>query len=92
MIRDITLDGNTFRNSHSVDKRHVVAYGGYGVAVMYGRWKFAAARYHSTRVQRPAPIAVFGSHHQPLAVGEGLRVAVVPTVGRHTGYCIARCK
>ncbi|WP_163525968.1 lipid A-modifier LpxR family protein, partial [Klebsiella oxytoca] len=46
VIRDITLDGNTFRNSHSVDKRHVVAYGGYGVAVMYGRWKFAAARYH----------------------------------------------
>ncbi|PZS94211.1 hypothetical protein A7X86_00770 [Stenotrophomonas maltophilia] len=62
VIRDITLDGNTFRNSHSVDKRHVVAYGGYGVAVMYGRWKFAAARYHSTREfngQREAP--VFGS-------------------------------
>ncbi|MBI0385484.1 DUF2219 family protein, partial [Streptomyces albiflaviniger] len=48
--------------SHSVDKRHVVAYGGYGVAVMYGRWKFAAARYHSTREfngQRQSP--VFGS-------------------------------
>jgi len=62
VIRDITLDGNTFRNSHSVDKRHVVAYGGYGVAVMYGRWKFAAARYHSTREfngQRQSP--VFGS-------------------------------
>ncbi len=60
MIRDITLDGNTFRNSHSVDKRHVVAYGGYGVAVMYGRW--SAARYHSTREfngQRQSP--VFGS-------------------------------
>src|SRR3989304_1476496 len=58
VIRDITLDGNTFRNSHSVDKRHVVAYGGYGVAVMYGRWKFAAARYHSTREfngQRQSP-------------------------------------
>jgi len=32
------------------------------VAVMYGRWKFAAARYHSTREfngQRQSP--VFGS-------------------------------
>jgi len=62
VIRDITLDGNTFRDSHSVDKRHVVAYGGYGIAVMRGRWKFAMARYHSTREfngQREAP--VFGS-------------------------------
>ncbi|WMJ70516.1 lipid A deacylase LpxR family protein [Stenotrophomonas sp. 24(2023)] len=62
VLRDITLDGNTFRNSHSVDKRHVVATGGYGVAVMYGRWKFAVARYHSTREfygQQQAP--VFGS-------------------------------
>ena len=62
VIRDITLDGNTFRNSHSVDKRHVVAQGGYGVAVMRGRWKFAVARYHSTREfngQRQSP--VFGS-------------------------------
>ncbi len=62
MIRDITLDGNTFRNSHSVDKRHVVGTAGYGLAVMRGRWKFALARYHSTREfdgQREAP--VFGS-------------------------------
>jgi hypothetical protein len=62
VIRDITLDGNTFRNSHSVDKRHVVAQGGYGIAVMRGRWKFAMARYHSTREfdgQRQSP--VFGS-------------------------------
>jgi hypothetical protein len=47
--RDITLDGNTFRDSHSVDKRTVVAYVGFGVAVMKGRWKFALAQYHSTR-------------------------------------------
>ena len=62
VIRDITLDGNTFRNSHSVDKRNVVAYGGYGIAVMKGRWKFAVARYHSTREfdgQQQSPI--FGS-------------------------------
>lgn len=62
VIRDITLDGNTFRNSHSVDKRAVVGTAGYGLAVMRGRWKFALARYHSTREfdgQREAP--VFGS-------------------------------
>ncbi|WP_313161330.1 lipid A-modifier LpxR family protein, partial [Stenotrophomonas sp.] len=52
----------TFRNSHSVDKRHVVGQLGYGLAVMRGRWKFALARYHSTREfdgQKEAP--VFGS-------------------------------
>lgn len=49
VLRDITLDGNTFRTSHSVDKRAFVADLGYGFAVMYGRWKFALARYHRTR-------------------------------------------
>lgn len=47
--RDITLDGNTWKDSHSVDKRNVVAYVGVGVALMKGRWKFAMARYYSTR-------------------------------------------
>ncbi|MNW20104.1 hypothetical protein D3C71_2203460 [compost metagenome] len=45
-----------------MDKRHVVGQVGYGIAVMRGRWKFAVARYHSTREfdgQREAP--VFGS-------------------------------
>ena len=59
VIRDITLDGNTFRNSHSVDKRNVVGQAGYGLAVMYNRWKFALARYHSTRefdLQDQSPI------------------------------------
>ncbi|MFA4785014.1 DUF2219 family protein, partial [Xanthomonas perforans] len=62
VIRDITLDGNTFRNSHSVDKRPFVGDVGYGLAVMYGRWKFALARYHRTRefdTQRETP--VYGS-------------------------------
>ncbi|PTA72743.1 DUF2219 domain-containing protein [Stenotrophomonas sp. Nf1] len=62
VIRDVTLDGNTFRDSHSVDKRHIVAYGGYGIAVTRGHWKFAMARYHSTREfnGQSAP-PVFGS-------------------------------
>ena len=62
VLRDITLDGNTFRNSHSVDKRPFVGDIGYGVAVMRGKWKFALARYHRTREfdgQKETP--VFGS-------------------------------
>lgn len=49
VLRDITLDGNTFRHSHSVDKRPLVADIGYSVAVMRGGWKFALARYSRTR-------------------------------------------
>ena len=62
VLYDITLDGNLFRDSHSVDKKPLVAYGGYGVAFLHRRWKFALARYHGTREfegQRVAP--VFGS-------------------------------
>jgi len=62
VARDISLDGNTFRDSHSVDKREAVANFGYGFAWMLNQWKFAVARYHSTREfdgQKEAP--VFGS-------------------------------
>lgn len=62
VLHDITLDGNTWKDSHSVDKRAVVGYVGYGLALMKGRWKFALARYHSTRefdTQSEPP--VFGS-------------------------------
>lgn len=59
---DVTLDGNTFRDSHRVDKRPLVADLGYGLVVMHGPWKIAFARYHRTREfsgqsERP----VFGS-------------------------------
>ena len=43
------LDGNTFKSSHSVDKRPMVADIGYGVALHRGHWRFALARYHRTR-------------------------------------------
>lgn len=62
VLYDITLDGNTFKDSHSVDKRPFVGEYGYGMALMYGRWKFALARYHRTRefdTQKERP--VFGS-------------------------------
>ncbi|MQU07837.1 lipid A deacylase LpxR family protein, partial [Pseudomonas helleri] len=62
IAHDITLDGNTFRSSHSVDRRVFVADIGYGIAVTRGGWKFAIARYYRTREfngQRERP--VFGS-------------------------------
>ncbi|MFT3803537.1 MAG: lipid A deacylase LpxR family protein [Burkholderiaceae bacterium] len=62
VLRDITLDGNTWKSSHSVDKKPLVGYVGYGFAVMHGPWKFALARYHSSRQfygQQERP--VFGS-------------------------------
>ncbi|MCD9033231.1 lipid A deacylase LpxR family protein [Luteimonas sp. Y-2-2-4F] len=62
VLHDITLDGNTFKSSHSVDRRPLVADVGYGLAVTRGRWKFAFARSHRTREfegQREAP--VYGS-------------------------------
>lgn len=62
VLRDITFDGNTWKDSHSVDKKPVVAHVGYGLAVMKGRWKFAFSRYHQTREfkgQEESP--VFGS-------------------------------
>lgn len=62
VLRDITLDGNTFKHSHSVDKKALVGEVGYGFALTKGRWKFALARYNRSREfegQVEAP--VFGS-------------------------------
>ena len=62
VLRDITLDGNTFRDSHSVDKKALVGDVGLGLAMTKGRWKFALARYNRSREfegQVEAP--VFGS-------------------------------
>lgn len=49
VARDITLDGNTFGESHRVDKRSFVADMGYGVAIARGPWRIAIAQYHRTR-------------------------------------------
>jgi lipid A 3-O-deacylase len=49
VLRDITLDGNTFRDSHSVDKKTVVGEAAIGAAMTYGAWKIALARYFRTR-------------------------------------------
>lgn len=49
VVHDITLDGNTFKSSHSVEKRPFVADVGYGIAIHSGHWRLAFARYHRTR-------------------------------------------
>lgn len=62
LLRDISLDGNTFRDSHSVDRRPFGLTAGYGFAVERGDWRLVIARYHRTREfdgQQRAP--VFGS-------------------------------
>lgn len=59
MVHDITLDGNTFRSSHSVKKRPFVADVGYGLAFYHGNWRIALARYHRTkefRGQKEKPV------------------------------------
>lgn len=49
VINDITLDGNTFKDSRSVDRKEVVADLGIGIAAHWGNWKIAFARYFRTR-------------------------------------------
>lgn len=49
LIRDITLDGNTFKDSASVDRKDLVADFGIGIAAHWGNWKIAFARYFRTR-------------------------------------------
>lgn len=59
VLHDITLDGNTFRSSHSVDKRPLVADLAIGFAVTKGAWRFALARYYRTSEfdgQRDIPV------------------------------------
>lgn len=48
-LYDVSLDGNLFRGSHSVDKKPLAADLAIGAAVTRGRWKFALARYFRTR-------------------------------------------
>jgi len=48
-LYDVSLDGNLFHDSHSVDKEPLVADLAIGAAVTWGRWKFALARYFRTR-------------------------------------------
>lgn len=49
VAHNVTLDGNTFRHSHGVDRRALVGEIGYGFVLRQGAWKFSLARYHRTR-------------------------------------------
>lgn len=47
--QDIFLDGNSFRDSHSVEKRPLVGDAAWGAAITWDRWKLSLARYYRTR-------------------------------------------
>lgn len=49
VLRDIFLDGNTFRSSHSIDKEALVGETAFGVAALYHGWKLSFARVHRSR-------------------------------------------
>lgn len=50
--RDIFLDGNTFSNSHSVDKEYWVADAATGISLVHGRFKMSFAHVIRTREYR----------------------------------------
>jgi hypothetical protein len=49
VAHDVTLDGNTWKDSHGVPKKRWVADLGYGVAVVHGSWKLVLSQYLRTR-------------------------------------------
>ncbi|MBY4676341.1 lipid A deacylase LpxR family protein [Marinobacterium arenosum] len=49
VLRDIFLDGNTFEDSHSVNKHSLVGEAATGVALLYRGWKLSFARVHRSR-------------------------------------------
>lgn len=49
VARDIFLDGNTFKDSHSVDKKPLVADAYAGISFLAGRWKISYAQVFRTR-------------------------------------------
>ena len=62
VLWDISLDGNAFKSSHSVDKEPFVADLGFGIALTQGPWKIVIARFHRSREFRgQKDLPVFGS-------------------------------
>ncbi|NVK40036.1 MAG: lipid A deacylase LpxR family protein [Oceanospirillaceae bacterium] len=49
VLRNIFLDGNTWRDSHSVDKEPLVGEAAYGISAVYKRWKVSFAQVHRSR-------------------------------------------
>lgn len=55
VAQDIFLDGNTFRDSHSVDKKSTVADFSLGLSFITGRWKVSFAHVFRTREFKQQP-------------------------------------
>lgn len=49
VLHDITLDGNTGKPSHSVERKPLVTDLGYGLVARRGRWKVVLAQYQRSR-------------------------------------------
>lgn len=49
VLQDITLDGNSWKDSHSVDRREAVGDLSLGVAITRGPWKIAGSHIRRTR-------------------------------------------
>ncbi|MBN1140729.1 MAG: lipid A deacylase LpxR family protein [Deltaproteobacteria bacterium] len=49
VLRNIFLDGNTFRDSHSVDKEYLVGDFQTGLAIQLGRWRFSYTQIFRTK-------------------------------------------
>jgi hypothetical protein len=49
IARDIFLDGNTFKDSHSVNKEEIIGYAGVGVSIRYQRFIFDFIQIYNTR-------------------------------------------
>lgn len=63
IARDLFLDGNTFRDSRSVDREDFVADFSYGVGLIAGRWQLTYTQVRRTREfkTQPGPPIDFGS-------------------------------
>jgi lipid A 3-O-deacylase len=49
VVKDVTLDGNTWRNSASVERKDLVADIGIGLAMHWNGWEMTIARYFRTK-------------------------------------------
>lgn len=49
VLQNIFLDGNSYQDSHSVSKKHLVADAAIGIAGVYNKWKVSFARVYRTK-------------------------------------------
>jgi hypothetical protein len=61
VARDVFLDGNTFRDSHSVEKENFVGDASAGVALLLANWKISAALTYRTKTFEIGKDQKFGS-------------------------------